>query len=170
MLGYNPRPVGIEKPRIPARASHGRGLELIAAFKLLKGFALLAVGIGALKLLHKDVAALVDHWINAFQVDPHNHFIHKLLEKVAVLDDRRLKELSIGTFIYSAIFFTEGIGLALRKRWAEYFTIITTASLLPIEVYELVKRASLGRAFALLINLAVVAYLVRELRRTRGAH
>ena len=41
------------------KPSRGRGLELIAAFKLLKGFALLALGIGALKLIHKDVAALV---------------------------------------------------------------------------------------------------------------
>jgi uncharacterized membrane protein (DUF2068 family) len=152
------------------KPSRGRGLRLIAAFKLLKGFALLAIGIGALKLLHKDVAAHVEHWINVFQVDPHNYFIHKLLEKLPVLDDRRLKELSVGTFLYSAIFFTEGIGLALRKRWAEYFTIITTSSLLPIEIYELVKHASLGKGFALLINLAVVAYLVRELRRTRAPH
>ena len=145
----------------------GRGLWLIAAFKLFKAVALLAVGIGALKLLHKDVAAVIEHWIGVFQVDPHNHFIHKLLEKLSILDDRRLRELSVGTFIYSGIFFTEGVGLALRKRWAEYFTIITTSSLLPIEVYELIRHASIGKGFALLINLVVVAYLVRELRKTR---
>lgn len=148
---------------------HGRGLRLIAAFKLLKAFALLAVGIGALKLLHKDVATVVEHWINVFRVDPHNHFIDLMLAKLSNVDDRRLKELSIGTFVYSAIFFTEGIGLALKKRWAEYFTIITTSSLLPLEIYELVRRVSAGRIFALLINLAVVAYLVVELRRT-GKH
>ena len=153
---------------MPGKPSRRRGLQLIAAFKLLKGFALLAVGIGAMKLLHKDVAALVEHWIGVFQVDPHNHYIHLLIEKVSKVDDRRLRQLSAGTFIYAAIFFTEGIGLALRKRWAEYFTIITTASLLPIEIYELVKHANLGKCFALLINLAVVAYLARELRRTRG--
>jgi uncharacterized membrane protein (DUF2068 family) len=153
---------------MPGKPSHGRGLQLIAAFKLVKALALLLVGIGALKLLHKDVAALVEHWINMFQVDPHNHFIHKLLEKLSIMDDRRLKELSVGTFIYAGIFFTEGLGLAFRKRWAEYFTIITTASFLPIEVYELFRRASIGKGFALLINLAVVAYLVRELRRTRS--
>jgi uncharacterized membrane protein (DUF2068 family) len=152
---------------MPGKPSHGRGLRLIAAFKLLKGFALLAVGIGAHKLLHKDVAALIEHWVGVFQVDPHNHFIHKLLEKLSILDDRRLRELSVGTFIYSGIFFTEGVGLALRKRWAEYFTIITTSSLLPIEVYELIRHASIGKGFALLINLVVVAYLVRELRKTR---
>jgi uncharacterized membrane protein (DUF2068 family) len=145
--------------------SHSRGLWLIAAFKLLKGFALLAVGIGALRLLHKDVASAAEHWINVFRVDPHNHFIDLLLTKLSILDDRKLKQLSIGTFIYSAIFFTEGIGLALHKRWAEYFTIITTASFLPLEVYELAKGASYGKGLALLVNLAVVAYLVRELRR-----
>ena len=155
---------------MPGKPSHSRGLRLIAVFKLLKGFALLALGIGALKLLHKDVAAVIEHWINMFQVDPHNHYINKLLEKLPELDDRRLKILSAGTFIYAAIFFTEGTGLWFRKRWAEYFTIITTSSLLPIEIYELVKHASLGKWFALLINLAVVAYLVREVRRTKNAH
>lgn len=98
---------------------------LIAAFKLLKGFALLALGIGALQLLHIHVATIIARWIDIFRVDPHNHFIHLLLAKLSILDDRRGKELSVGTFIYSAIFFTEAIGLALRQRWAEYFTIIT---------------------------------------------
>lgn len=147
------------------KRSHGRGLRLIAAFKLLKGLALVALGIGALKLLHKDAAAIIEHWITVFRVDPHNHFMDLLLAKLSILDDRRLKELSVGTFVYSAIFFTEGIGLALEKRWAEYFTIITTSSLLPLEVYELAKRMSMGRGIALLINLAVVVYLIFELRR-----
>jgi len=147
--------------------AHGPGLRLIAAFKLLKGLALLALGIGALKLLHKDIEAIVVHWINVFQVDPHSHYLQLLLEKLSILDDRRLKELSVGTFIYSAIFLTEGAGLAFRKSWAEYLTIITTASLLPLEVYELAKHASIGKVLALVINLAVVIYLVLEICRSR---
>jgi uncharacterized membrane protein (DUF2068 family) len=146
-------------------SDHGRGLRLIAAFKLLKAVALIAVGIGSLRLLHKDVAAVVEHWVNMFQVDPHNHFIDLLLMKLSIVDDRRLKELSAGTFIYAVIFLVEGTGLAFKKRWAEYFTIITTSSLLPIEIYELARRVSIGRSFALAINLAVVAYLIYELRR-----
>jgi len=147
--------------------AQGRGLRLIAAFKLLKGLALLALGIGALKLLHKDVEAIIVHWISVFQVDPHSHYLQLLLEKLSILDDRRLKELSAGTFIYSAIFLTEGAGLAFRKSWAEYLTIITTASLLPLEVYELAKHASIGKVLALVINLAVVIYLVLEICRSR---
>lgn len=155
---------------MPGTKTHGRALRLIAAFKLLKGLALIVVGIGALHLLHKDVAAVVEHWINIFRVDPHNHFIDLLLAKISNLDDRRLKELSIGTFVYAGIFLIEGAGLALKKRWAEYFTIITTSSLLPIEIYELARHASIGKFFALLINLAVVVYLIVELRRTRTSH
>ena len=147
------------------KPAHGRGLRVIAAFKLLKVIALIAVGVGALKLLHKDVAAIAEHWISVFQVDPHNHYIDLLLAKLSNVDDRRLKELSIGTFIYAGIFLVEGVGLALQKRWAEYFTIITTSSFLPIEIYELARRVSMGRCFALAINLAVVAYLIFELRR-----
>ena len=150
---------------MPEKRAHGRGLRVIAAFKLLKACALIALGVGALKLLHRDVAAIVEHWINVFQVDPHNHFIDLLLAKLSNLDDRRLKELSLGTFIYSGLFLVEGVGLALQKRWAEYFTIVTTSSLLPIEIYELARRVSVGRGLALLVNLAVVAYLIFELRR-----
>lgn len=150
---------------MPGTRGRGRGLWVIAAFKLLKACALVAVGLGALKLLHKDVATVVEHWIFVFQVDPRNHFINLLLTKLSSWDDRRLKELSAGTFIYAGIFLVEGVGLALQKRWAEYFTIITTSSLLPIEIYELARRVSLGRILALAINIAVVAYLVFELKR-----
>jgi len=151
--------------KMTGQRAHGRGLRIIAVYKLLKSLALLALGIGALNLLHKDVAAVAEHWINIFQVDPHSHYIRLLLAKLSIVDDQRLKALSAGTFIYSAIFLTEGVGLALGKRWAEYLTIISTASLLPIEVYELVKHASIGKVLALVINLAVVVYLIQELRR-----
>src|ERR1700737_4150700 len=102
-------------------------------------------------MLHKDVAATIERWVNIFRVDPQNHYINLLLEKLSIVDDRRLKELNIGTFVYSAFSFTEGIGLSLRKRWAEYLTIIITSSLLPLEVYEMAKQVSAGSIFALLI-------------------
>ena len=147
-----------------------RGLLFIAAYKLMKGLGLLALGIGALRLLHKDVAAEIAQWLDVLRVDPHNHYIQKLLEKLGMVDDRKLKALSIGTFFYSALFLTEGVGLALRKRWAEYLTIVSTASLLPLEVYEIAKGASPAKILVLLANIAIVVYLVIEVRRTRNIH
>jgi uncharacterized membrane protein (DUF2068 family) len=145
--------------------SQSRGLWLIAAFKIFKGLALLAVGIGALKLLHKDMAAETERWIELLRVDPHNHYIHWVFEKLSILDARKLKELSVGTFFYSALFLTEGIGLAFRKRWAEYFTIVSTSLFIPLEFGELAKRVTLAKGILLLVNAGIVAYLVMELRR-----
>lgn len=138
---------------------------VIAVFKLLKGLALLAVAFGALSLLHKDVAAIADHWVNLLRVDPHNRYILWLLEKLSKVDEKRLKQLSVGTFIYSGVFLTEGVGLTLRKRWAEFLTIFTTASFLPLEAYELVRHVTAGKAVLLLFNIGIVVYLVRELKR-----
>jgi uncharacterized membrane protein (DUF2068 family) len=156
-----------QEPRTGPAATP-RGLRLIAAFKLFKGLVLFAIGIGAVRLLHKDVAFEVERWADIFRVDPNNHYIHRLLERFSILDDRKLKELSVGTFFYSALLLTEGTGLLLGKRWAEYFTVIATSSFIPLEIYELSKRAGLARLVVLLLNLVVVAYLVIELRRNRS--
>jgi uncharacterized membrane protein (DUF2068 family) len=145
-----------------------RGLWLIAAFKLVKGLGLLILGIGVLKLLHTDVAAEVAQWIDILRVDPHNHYIQEALAKLGMVDDRKLKALSVGTFFYSALYLTEGIGLSLRKRWAEYVTIISTASLLPLEIYEIVKHVNAPKIVVLVANVAVLVYLVIEVRRTRN--
>jgi len=157
-----------EAPRtakITRSAATPRGIRLIAAFKLFKGLVLLAVGIGAVNLLHKDIAFELERWADMFRVDPNNHYIHLLLEKLSILDARKLRELSVGTFFYSALLLTEGTGLLLGQRWAEYFTIIATSSFIPLEVYEIIKRVRAAKVVVLLLNIVVVAYLVIVLRR-----
>jgi uncharacterized membrane protein (DUF2068 family) len=151
----------------PRRTAYPNVLYLIAAFKLVKGLVLLAVAIGALRFLHKDAAVEVYRLANAFRVDPGNRYVHRLLVWLSVFNQRTLLELSIGTFFYSALFFTEGTGLLLRKRWVEYFTTIVTFSFIPLEIYELVRRTTFTRGLVLLLNIAVVIYLVFDLRRTR---
>jgi len=59
------------------------------------------------------------------------------------------------------------VALALAKRWAEYLTIVTTASLMPVELYELYARLTWPRGVVLVVNIVVVAYLVVELKRTK---
>jgi len=140
-------------------------LLLIALFKLIKGILLLAVGIGALKLLHRDIAQTVTHWVDILRVDPDNHLIHRLLTRVLSVTPSQLRAASAGTFVYAGLLLTEGLGLLFRKRWAEYFTIITTAGLIPIDLYELTRRVSTAKVAVLIINVAIVAYLVRRVRK-----
>jgi len=138
---------------------------LIAAFKLLKGLALLAVGIAVHMLANKNLVAEAQHWVDLFRVDPHNHYLHLLLEKLTNVDAHKFHALSVGTFVYSALFLTEATGLFLRKRWAELLTVISTAGLIPLELYELFHKPTFTRGLLLLVNLAVVAYLIFEIRR-----
>ena len=147
--------------------AHGGGLMTIAAYHLIKGVLLVALGFGVLHYLHRDLAQAVAHWVDLMRVDPHNHYITWLMEHVAQVDERRLREISAGTFFYAVLALCEGTGLALRMRWAEYLTVVTTASLLPLDVYELSRRPDVARAVILVINVAVVVYLIWVLREGR---
>src|ERR1043166_3450528 len=89
-------------------------LVLIAIFKLVKALLLIAVGIGALKFLHRDLSATVMHWTRVLRVDPDNRHIHAALAKLFGATPKQLKELSIGTFLYAGLFSIEGVGLLLR--------------------------------------------------------
>lgn len=143
-------------------------LFLIALFKLVKGLSLLAVAFGALHFLHHDLAHSIEHWVNALRVDPENHYVHSILAKALNISPKQLKLISAGTFLYAAMFLTEGTGLLLRKRWAEYFTTISTGLFIPLEVYELVKHVTPLKALLLIVNVAILVYLIVRLRRERA--
>ena len=147
--------------------SHARLLRLISVFKFLKAALLIAAGIGILKLVHADVVAQAIHWTRRFGLDPGSRIVNYVIERLTSTPPRRIRELGIGTFLYAGLFLTEGIGLWLLKRWGEWFTVIATGSLIPIEVYELVRRPNLIKTGVLMINIAVVVYLIVQIKRER---
>lgn len=147
--------------------SKNAGLVVIGIFKVIKGLLLVLVGIAVLKLVHHDVAAVVTQWVAKVHVDPDNRYFHKVVTKLLSVDDRKLREVGAGTFFYAALFLTEGVGLILKKVWAEYFTIIVTCSFLPIELYALMERFTVPRVLAILLNLLIVWYLVTIRMRER---
>ena len=144
-------------------------LRVIAAFKLLKAASLIVVGFGILKLSHTDMARQLDHWVAMFGFDPGHRFISQAIEKATNTPPHRIRELGIVSFIYAGLFLTEGIGLWLLKRWAEWFTVVITSSLVPFEGYEIYLHPTPLKIVVLLINIAVVGYLVyRIFRESRG--
>jgi uncharacterized membrane protein (DUF2068 family) len=146
--------------------SHGdRALLAIAVFKFVKGSVLLALAFGAMNLLHKDVASHVEHWLRQLRIDPDNHYIGTLLSKLQLVHTKELKEFCALGAGYAALFLTEGTGLLLRQRWAEWLTIIATSSLMPLEIYELIKEFTPLRLLLLLVNAALVLFLVFRVRQ-----
>jgi uncharacterized membrane protein (DUF2068 family) len=146
------------------KSSDDRLIRLIAAFKLLKAGLLIALGVGAFKLLHKDIADVVEHWIETLGLDPANRFLDAVLAKASNLSPEQIKKLGFGSFIYAGLFLTEGVGLWLLKRWAEWLTIIITSSLVPIEIYEIHRHPTWVKWGVLALNVAIVAYLIYRIR------
>jgi uncharacterized membrane protein (DUF2068 family) len=138
---------------------------LIGLFKLFKGISLLIVGFGLLRLLHRDVATEVEHWIEVLRVDPDNRFIHRGLVRVFNVTPKQLRELSAGTFVYAAIFLTEATGLLARKHWAEYMTLISTGLFVPLEVYEIYRHFTILKLAVTVVNVLIVWYLAARLKR-----
>jgi uncharacterized membrane protein (DUF2068 family) len=161
-----------EEPRISGNAAqhatHDGGLLAIGVFKLAKSIFFFAAGMGAIRLLHKDLADEVTRLAVRLRFDPEGHFVGMLLSKVGLIDGHRLRLIGLGSFAYSALAMTEGIGLLLEKEWAEYFTLILTISFLPWELYELVREPDLLRVGLLLTNLAVLGYLIWLLQRKKN--
>ena len=145
----------------------GAWLVAIGIFKLIKALMLVVLGIGVLKLVHHDVAEILSHWVAAVHIDPDNRYFQKLLAKLWFVNDHRLKELGVGTFFYAGLYLTEGLGLAFRKTWAEYFTIVVTASFLPLEVHLLTRHFTVVRLGAMLVNIVIVCYLIAHRLRER---
>ena len=149
-------------------SSQDRLLRLIAIFKLFKAGLLIAFGVGAFRLIHRDLGDVLEHWIRALRFDPGQHFLDMALAKASHVSPEQIKKVGVGSFIYAALFLTEGTGLWLRKRWAEWLTVIITSSLVPVEIYEIHRHPGWVKVVVLALNVAIVFYLIYHMRSRKA--
>ncbi|HVM61709.1 MAG TPA: DUF2127 domain-containing protein [Verrucomicrobiae bacterium] len=146
-----------------AKKHHDIGFLAIAIFKLVKGVLLFLVGVGALSLIQPDAARIFRHWATELQVGVHSRVVQRCLVYIGVARRRDAALIAGVSFFYSALLLTEGIGLLMEKVWAEYMTAWITATFIPVEVYELIRRTTANRIWLLAVNVLVVGYLVMRL-------
>lgn len=154
---------GSSTTNIRQRPKRNKWLLLIASYKTLQAILFALIGLGARHLLHKDVgdelAALADH----FRFNPESRLVNIILDRASLLNDPILRRIGILAFAYSTVSYVEGIGLYFEKVWAEYLTLIITASFLPFEIIEIVRRQTWFRFSLLAVNLLVFVYLLQLL-------
>ncbi len=143
------------------------GLYLIGLFKLAKAIFFLSLSFGALHYVHHDLSATVNRAIRVLHFDPESHLVDLLTYKVVLITHHKLRLISMGTFLYSALCTTEAYGLLRRKTWAEFVTLWLSVSFVPWELYELARHPSPWHVAILGTNIAVVAYLLWMLKRKR---
>jgi uncharacterized membrane protein (DUF2068 family) len=134
---------------------------LIAAFKLGQALLFIAVGVGALKLVGKDLGDELLTLARHLRFGPESRFVDFVLDRASFVTDRMLRRIGVALFAYAALGMTEGIGLYLEKVWAEYFTLVITASFLPWEIWEIFRKVTPVRSALLLVNILVFFYLLK---------
>jgi uncharacterized membrane protein (DUF2068 family) len=153
---------------------HGRApeprfgmLRYIALYKLVKVVLLLLAAYFELRLHDRALSGKLVTWAEARPSGLEHEVVTWALTWISGLSEAKIHALRFVTFTYAGMFALEGIGLWMRKRWAEWLTTIITASLIPLEVWELAHRPNFGKAAVVLANIAIVVYLIWHVR-SRG--
>ncbi|HSI11697.1 MAG TPA: DUF2127 domain-containing protein [Chthoniobacter sp.] len=150
----------------PSR-NEDRYLRWIALYTFGKGILLCLLAIGFLGFLHRDVDVIVGNWMSILGFNMENRHVVAILARLDKVTDRQLREMSGITFAVAGVFVTQGSGLLLRQDWAKYLTIGVTSALIPVEIIESIKHFGWLKIGLLVVNLAVVAFLVANLKREK---
>jgi uncharacterized membrane protein (DUF2068 family) len=144
---------------------HDRLLPWIAAERSVRALVLVAIGVVLVTHPHTDWAAQITQLAHRLGLDPGNNVLRKIVEKVRKVNAHQDLVFGAIALAYGALEGAEAYGLWRRRRWGEWLTVLATSVLLIPEVWELARKATALKAAALVLNLLVVAYLLRRLRQ-----
>jgi len=142
-------------------------VRLIVLERGIRGGIAVLLGI-ALLTGSRQIAHLVRLWAGELNVNPGRNFFRHLLTNalhaVGVLPPRTIVLIALGALAFGALELTEAIGLARRRRWAEYLTVIAGGIGIPFELHEVITRATILKVGILAANVAIVIYLAVKKR------
>lgn len=147
-----------------SRARGDRLLPWIAAERTLRAIVLSAVGIALIANPHHNWGKTVTNIAHDFGLNPSSNGIEKIIHKLRAISSHRYAVFGIIALAYGALEATEAYGLWRRRRWAEYLTVLATSLLFIPEIWEIANKPTPLKLGALLVNIAVVAYLILRLR------
>jgi len=144
-----------------------RYLKLIALFKMAKGVLLLVLGVSVLFLdTRTRWTNAILRWIANEILLQHSRLVAYLLHELeTALTGGRLRAVGLLALVYAALFFTEGVGVYMRQRWAAWLMLVECAVLIPIELHHLWDRPGFVGALILLANCFILWFLYIVLKR-----
>jgi len=136
------------------------GLRTVAVFEASKGVLVLALGLGLLSLLHKDLEQAAEQLLEHLHINPDHRLSHAFLNAASRMTDSSLWAIAGAAASYAAVRFTEAWGLWNRRVWAEWFALLSGCLYLPWELTKVIERLSFLHVGLLLVNLAIVFYML----------
>jgi len=144
-----------------------KALRAIAVFKLLKAVCLIVVAVAAFNLVRSESLNAFADWVVHLPIQHGHRLLIRLLDAMLQMDPRKFAVIGAAACVYASLFLVEGWGLWNGKRWAEYLTVIATTSLIPFELWEIAHHFTWLKVAALVLNIAIVGYLILLLRRDK---
>lgn len=137
------------------RAVHAVLFAVVAAVALV-----LDLNLGPLKAFARDLESSVTSALANSGQQTGRHFTERTIHRLLNLHGSSLKVVIVTASAYCVLEGSEAVGLWLERRWAEYLTAVATAGFLPFEVHEIAKRVTVLRVGALVVNIAILVYLL----------
>lgn len=134
-------------------------LRTIALYKMVKVIILLLAAYGEIRLHDATLSAKILSWASQRPEGLEHELVTRGLSWLSGLSESGVHKLRLLTFTYAGVFAVEGVGLWMQKPWAEWLTVVITASLIPIEVWGLIQKPSIGACLLILANMLIVGYL-----------
>ena len=185
-------PAAVPAPAMAHKQTNSQAMFLVGIFEMFKALLFLAAAFGLLRMLHKDTGVELGKLLHALRISGDHAFVESLLRKATGIEDTQKRVFGALAAAYALLHGIEGVGLMMRKKWAEYFTVIASSLAIPYEIYELFHRTThpapegvivsipeeqraafvFDQVFLLKIgvfmaNVGIVWFLVWHLRRSR---
>jgi uncharacterized membrane protein (DUF2068 family) len=136
------------------------GLRLIAALKVAKGLLLTGIALGLFHAINHDLGETMRKAAVHLRIDPENRIFRAGLERATNIPPKTLRTFGLISLVYAAELYVEGIGLWLNQAWAKYLVVVATAIFVPEEVRACLLHFAWERAGLLVVNLAVLFYVI----------
>ena len=162
----------LDELEVPRRGRALRDAIVLRLIALDRAFHSVAFGLAAIGLfilganidpLRSQADSLLDQLdkpLSDTGQNPSRTFVVRVLRRIGHLRRGPLRLLAATAAAYCVIEAVEALGLWRERRWAEYLTALATAGFLPFEIAELGKRVTVVRVVALVVNLAILVWLV----------
>jgi uncharacterized membrane protein (DUF2068 family) len=92
-------------------------------------------------------------------MDPETDFFERLGSRIDAITPVNVGWAATGLLLYGLLSLSEGVGLAMRARWAGFLVVAESGFFVPLELYGLVKNPTSTIVVVLVLNVAIVVYL-----------
>lgn len=137
-------------------------LKFIIGYKAFSGLVELVIAFGFFKLINQNVEEAFTRLAASFNLDIDNRILSSVMKQIETMGNGTIMSITFIVLFLGVLNLTEAWGLHLKRRWAEWLTVVATAILIPFELYKVVVRITFFKVVILVLNTAIVYYLAEN--------